>query len=669
MPSLSTPQGTVGSLAHESPTRVVMAMELRRSPEHHEVPQDQQAPRPVPSEPRIEPLRRLVVPYSYQEYWRDKLDGGDEIGAITPDDASDIEDGLGHAERDEVVSELSEVDGASPQEAPTAVDAEAPEVDGGAESLVVDGGERHDAVNTPLGERSDHKDGAEVSVAQHRESASPEGQEPQEAAQPTGAVGVAETIEHPHAPDHLESGENLYEEASDETAEVDRTAGTTPEDRSGSDAGHKVETGSVRQAVPVIAEAHAESPKTDQVKDNPTPEADRRSEADKPSETDQTSETDQPSEAAKSAESVERPQIPDRAKHVEAPDGRLPGVVDPALRETADSASTALEAATEWQRRIECRLQGAGRLIGRVLRLEVVRSRPDLIDELNDLDLTDPNSCLHTVAIVLAEALGLQSVVVRPGDVDGWLHALGALADQAEQLPHEVKVVPGADGKIDGRMPEATLSSVEVQESVGVMWGAHNRLHVTHLCVVEHPVIEIADLVEMGIDGPVFDWSAWAFTPAGDSGSVSVGSSQLSDGYWTNIWNCRGVTIGNRNTLDVTYVYKMASCHVNLAPLLRDAQVRADLVACLDDSPENAARAEAARRRLPQTVAHAADATDLSSLVSDDEIAAHAATIRRPHVRGRRGGILVSHGVGVAVGFDPRVSSTTNTRIGAFRIM
>ncbi len=96
--------------------------------------------------------------------------------------------------------------------------------------------------------------------------------------------------------------------------------------------------------------------------------------------------------------------------------------------------------------------------------------------------------------------------------------------------------------------------------------------------------------------------------------------------------------------------------------------MRDDLIACRDESPEHREQALEARRRLPKTVERAVDAVDLSDLVSEDEIAARAGRTRRPRVGNRGGGILVAHGVGVAIGLDPRVSRTRRTRVDGFHI-
>ncbi len=336
-----------------------------------------------------------------------------------------------------------------------------------------------------------------------------------------------------------------------------------------------------------------------------------------------------------------------------------PVKIDPAARVAAGAAADGLEAAQQWHRLIEQRLERTGVLLDRVRELDAVRLRPDLIEELDGLDPADPQDCLYTVAIVLAEALAMGSVPSPDERFDAWLSSLETLAGQAERQQHRVVVVPGADGTIQGRVPRRPVSGVQVRDSAAVMWGAHNRLDVTHLCMVERPVIEIADLVEMSEGGSVFDWSAWEYTSSTSSTAAAAG------GYWTNIWNCKGVMIGNHNTMDVTYVYRMASCRVNLAPLLCDDRIRADLALCRED--DGTPGKEEARRRLPKTVATVANTLDLSSLVSEDEIAAQAARLRRPRVGGG-GRILISHGVGVAIGVNPEVDSHRRVKVGAIRV-
>ncbi|REF95951.1 hypothetical protein DFJ67_1915 [Asanoa ferruginea] len=185
-------------------------------------------------------------------------------------------------------------------------------------------------------------------------------------------------------------------------------------------------------------------------------------------------------------------------------------LADRALAQARDRASEAFELADYLRMAIEDRIREVSRLIDRVA--GAVGDRPDLIEELDHLDLNDPSGCLDALAIVLAEALG-QPVAVRVDNFADWVRALSELADEAGS-PREVTMAPGVDGKVDGRAGGSPAESVEVRDSAGVTVGAHNQIDVTHVCEVERPVIEIADLIAIGPDGPVFDWSAWGAHPA-----------------------------------------------------------------------------------------------------------------------------------------------------------
>ncbi|HEV7899087.1 MAG TPA: hypothetical protein VGP31_14730, partial [Planosporangium sp.] len=369
------------------------------------------------------------------------------------------------------------------------------------------------------------------------------------------------------------------------------------------------------------------------------------------------------------------PHPPEAGERVEpARDERPPvTIIDPELQKTLADLEAELNLATQWHRLLDERISQVERLVNRVRRLAAVRANPDLVEELNALQLDDPHACLRTVGFVLAEVLALRSAPVGRDGFDAWLVSLDALADRAGKLQPKAVVSPDARGEIDGRLPTKPASDVDVRDSVGVMWGTHNRLRVEHRCVVERPVIEVAELIDMDNEEPIFDWSAWQFTSTNRSmrgaasGAVET-SATLRDGYWANIWNCTGITIGDRNILDLTYVYRMTSCRVNLVPLLRDPRVRAELAQCRDDSPENAQQAREARHRLPVTVANAVRAIDVSSLVSEEEVAALAAQMRQPQVRGRAGRIVITHGVGVALGIDPAVSWLRTTRVDRIQV-
>jgi hypothetical protein len=192
-------------------------------------------------------------------------------------------------------------------------------------------------------------------------------------------------------------------------------------------------------------------------------------------------------------------------------------------------------------------------------------------------------------------------------------------------------------------------------------------VNVIHLCEVDQPIIETAELLKTGPDGPIFRWSSSAFKPGRvvDT-TTSVRSNALAVDFWTNIWNTKGVAVGDDITMNVTRHYKVKDCRVNVSELLRNPDVRADLTLSRSDSPE----AEAARQRLPGTVAKAVDGMDLGSLISYAEIARKASdAAQRPMIRQSGTRIVVLHGTGVAAGRNPDVSAETRTRIGkGFRV-
>ncbi|WBB48470.1 hypothetical protein O3597_25870 [Verrucosispora sp. WMMA2044] len=377
--------------------------------------------------------------------------------------------------------------------------------------------------------------------------------------------------------------------------------------------------------------------------------------------------TDRPDQAASTHRPERLTQI--QRVHGEHPS---PALGDTALREPISDLVAELDLTTQWHRLVEQRTSQVADLVDRVRSLPVVRANPDLVEELDALRLADPATCLHTVSHLLAEVLELRSAPDGGNGFHEWMAALDALATKAARLQPEAVVAPDARGHIDGRMPAGPVSEVTIRDSVGVMWGAHNRLNVEHRCVVDSPIIEVAELIDMDDGEPVFNWSAWRYNPARTSGHRPVAGgvveTSLHHGFLTNIWNCTGITVGDRNKVNLTYVHRMTSCEVDLVPLLRHPRVRADLALCRDDSPENAEAAEEARRRLPTTVAQAVRAIDISRLISEEEVAAWAARMPPPQVRGRVSTLTIKHGFGVAVGIDPTVTWNRTTRINPIRV-
>jgi hypothetical protein len=61
-------------------------------------------------------------------------------------------------------------------------------------------------------------------------------------------------------------------------------------------------------------------------------------------------------------------------------------------------------------------------------------------------------------------------------------------------------------------------------------------------------------------------------------------------------------------------------------------------------------------------------AIDVNNLVSEDEVAILAAQTRQPHVRGRGDGLVVTHGIGVALGIAPTVAWRRTTRVDPIRV-
>jgi len=347
-----------------------------------------------------------------------------------------------------------------------------------------------------------------------------------------------------------------------------------------------------------------------------------------------------------------------------------------AERERAEAAQAALATARTWRTSLERQRARIEKLVDRTRRLPQVRNNPDLIEELSALKGEDLREHVKVLAVVLEEALGRAAMAeavplqdlsdADPELLRRSLRSLERIVDRyAAQSDQKVAVAPAADGKIDGEVGPDPVSMVDVRDSVGVVRGDNSDVNVIHLCEVDQPVVEIAELMEMGPDGPVFGWSSSAFEPGRVTGSTtSVTSNALSVGFWTNIWKCDGTAVGDNITMQITRHHKVEGCRVNLRELLRDDEVRNALAMSRGDSPE----AEAARERLPDTVARAVDSADLSSLVPVADIAERASAGQRPRVRQRGPRLVVTHGVGVGVGANPAVSVATRTQVGQIHV-
>ncbi|WP_327003366.1 hypothetical protein OHA72_51235 [Dactylosporangium sp. NBC_01737] len=300
------------------------------------------------------------------------------------------------------------------------------------------------------------------------------------------------------------------------------------------------------------------------------------------------------------------------------------------------------------------------RLVEQVRQLAEVRKNRGLVDRLEGLDWTDTAACVGAVAGVLRDITGDERCAERLDGLNDWVRDLCEVANQVERHgAPKILVAPAADGTLDGPVERRAMSAVEVRKSMGVTIGADNEVDVVHLCEVEHPVVEIAELLEIGPDGPVFGHSHWGYEWAG--GALPVGSSTLTEGSVIDVWNCVGVSVGDQNRVSNTYRQTMESCPVRLAVLLRNARLRAVLALCLSNSPE----ADGARQRLPDVVAEVAAGVDPAELVSEAEIVAWAARRQRLTVRSSGSRLTIVHGVGVAIGYAPTLHAKTVVKIGA----
>jgi hypothetical protein len=169
---------------------------------------------------------------------------------------------------------------------------------------------------------------------------------------------------------------------------------------------------------------------------------------------------------------------------------------------------------------------------------------------------------------------------------------------------------------------------VEIRDSLAVAVGSRNTVSVLHECRVEHPVVEVAELLDLAPDGPIFAWSGWGYESlAGAAGVVTTSPA-------ANIWNCAGVSVGDGNRINLKYEHPMARCPANLGVLLRNERLRELLAVCLAGGPE----AEAARRRLPDLVAHVAGGLDPDQFLPRAEVVARAARQQGLSVRAQAGG-------------------------------
>jgi hypothetical protein len=193
------------------------------------------------------------------------------------------------------------------------------------------------------------------------------------------------------------------------------------------------------------------------------------------------------------------------------------------------------------------------------------------------------------------------------------------------------------------------------------MFGADATLTVVHQCEVTQPVIEIATLIDHEQGGP--SWSWWGFTP-----SLRPVETRAAPGVRTRITSCSGVSIGTGNVQHTIIRHRMTSCPVDLAVLLGNDDIRTALVRCRDDSLDPAERDDA-KEHLRRIVTRVVGLTDTSALMPGGVIAARAAAAGDlPTVRGGGASLTVLHGVGVAVGWSPRVTGRTTTRVGRFHI-
>jgi hypothetical protein len=104
---------------------------------------------------------------------------------------------------------------------------------------------------------------------------------------------------------------------------------------------------------------------------------------------------------------------------------------------------------------------------------------------------------------------------------------------------------------------------------------------------------------------------------------------------------------------------------VNLGAVVAVPRVQAAIHA-YHQAGVHTAQAQAQLRRV---VSQSVSAVDVSALVPDGMIAS-LATARgsAPHLRGRGPRLTITHGAGVAVGWDMKVTSELRTRLGRPRV-
>ncbi|WP_144022839.1 hypothetical protein [Asanoa hainanensis] len=349
-------------------------------------------------------------------------------------------------------------------------------------------------------------------------------------------------------------------------------------------------------------------------------------------------------------------------------------LIDAQLSQTA-KLEAAIKAAAEWDAQLAVReraalmkiQEAADDLVRAAARLPEFVASADLRDELAALRGEDPREVLRALDVLLSEALGSAPHVrdLREATPAQLREALAHLEGVVERHRAAVAVAPAADGTVDGRFGKRPVESVTVRDSVGVVRGDDSTVTVIHQCEVAEPVVEMAELLKMEPEGPLFGWSGTALRPGTVTGtSTSVSSNALAIDFWTNIWSSSGVAVGDNITMEVARRHTIEGCRVNLAALLADAALRDDLALSRGDTAE----AQAARERLPHTVERVLRDLDVGDLVSTADVARQASVGNRPQVRQSGARLTVVHGAGVGIGRNPTASARTRIRIADPRV-
>jgi hypothetical protein len=278
-------------------------------------------------------------------------------------------------------------------------------------------------------------------------------------------------------------------------------------------------------------------------------------------------------------------------------------------------------------------------------------------------DLTGLTAYIRRFEAVLTEHPATRSGRPVPGadldDIDTYLRRLDAALSRVARSPAYLHLAPNVAGRAQIGRDIPPLALIEMRDSRGIAVGNDCTVVVEHVCHIERPTVEIAELMR---EDPDLYWLRSILLPNPGEGATPLRTRSVEIGspFSASTPGARGVLVGDDGYSHNVVHHTVTGCGIDASALLANAAVRDAVRACRADGLDGSARRQAMTHLRTRVFRAVAD-TNARALFGDWQ--KHLPSEPVPRVRYDGGRIAVVHATGAALGRGNRVDADVDLRM------